>query len=166
MELENQIRMLLLDKEKSPTMKPKTDYVENVASKPSYSVASSSSKPGNSSISNSTHMSKFQVKSSENRYKSSSTQDLISQECGNSTNKGLTCSNCHTHNTPLWRRSPQGLPLCNACGLFFKLHGKVRPLSMKTDVVRKRNRVPASGTNNAEEEIFMTTNEFQYNSLV
>ncbi|KIP11611.1 hypothetical protein PHLGIDRAFT_83279 [Phlebiopsis gigantea 11061_1 CR5-6] len=54
------------------------------------------------------------------------------------------CTNCGTTNTPLWRRDPEGQPLCNACGLFFKLHGVVRPLSLKTDVIKKRNR--ASGT--------------------
>ncbi|KAG2229221.1 hypothetical protein BDF21DRAFT_74123 [Thamnidium elegans] len=50
------------------------------------------------------------------------------------------CSNCQTTTTPLWRRDPQGHPLCNACGLFLKLHGAVRPLSLKTDVIKKRNR--------------------------
>ncbi|TDL24175.1 hypothetical protein BD410DRAFT_820374 [Rickenella mellea] len=54
------------------------------------------------------------------------------------------CTNCSTTNTPLWRRDPEGQPLCNACGLFFKLHGVTRPLSLKTDVIKKRNR--ASGT--------------------
>ncbi|KAJ3896245.1 hypothetical protein GG344DRAFT_36990 [Lentinula edodes] len=54
------------------------------------------------------------------------------------------CTNCRTTNTPLWRRDPEGQPLCNACGLFYKLHGVVRPLSLKTDVIKKRNR--ASGT--------------------
>ncbi|CAG8445877.1 10879_t:CDS:2 [Gigaspora rosea] len=33
-----------------------------------------------------------------------------------------------------------GQPLCNACGLFLKLHGVVRPLSLKTDTIKKRNR--------------------------
>ncbi|KAI9241046.1 MAG: GATA zinc finger-domain-containing protein, partial [Podila humilis] len=37
------------------------------------------------------------------------------------------CTNCDTQTTPLWRRNPEGLPLCNACGLFLKLHGVVRP---------------------------------------
>jgi GATA-binding protein len=56
------------------------------------------------------------------------------------------CTNCQTTNTPLWRRDPEGHPLCNACGLFFKLHGVTRPLSLKTDVIKKRNR--ASGPPN------------------
>jgi GATA zinc finger len=54
---------------------------------------------------------------------------------------GITrCTNCSTTTTPLWRRNPEGQPLCNACGLFLKLHGVVRPLSLKTDVIKKRNR--------------------------
>lgn len=62
-----------------------------------------------------------------------------------------TCTNCFTQTTPLWRRNPEGNPLCNACGLFLKLHGVVRPLSLKTDVIKKRNRgsggtVNVSGT--------------------
>ncbi|ORZ17683.1 hypothetical protein BCR42DRAFT_287373, partial [Absidia repens] len=50
------------------------------------------------------------------------------------------CTRCDTQNTPLWRRNVEGLPLCNACGLFLKLHGTARPLSLKTDVIKKRNR--------------------------
>jgi GATA-binding protein len=53
-------------------------------------------------------------------------------------NNTTVCTNCQTTNTPLWRRDPEGQPLCNACGLFFKLHGVVRPLSLKTDVIKKR----------------------------
>lgn len=52
----------------------------------------------------------------------------------------ISCTNCQTKTTPLWRRNPEGQPLCNACGLFLKLHGVVRPLSMKTDVIKKRQR--------------------------
>ena len=51
-----------------------------------------------------------------------------------------SCTNCFTQTTPLWRRNADGQPLCNACGLFLKLHGVVRPLSLKTDVIKKRNR--------------------------
>ncbi|KAK3954568.1 hypothetical protein QBC32DRAFT_207431 [Pseudoneurospora amorphoporcata] len=70
---------------------------------------------------------------------------------GNSTDTPTTCTNCFTQTTPLWRRNPDGQPLCNACGLFLKLHGVVRPLSLKTDVIKKRNRgsgasLPVGGT--------------------
>lgn len=49
------------------------------------------------------------------------------------------CHNCKTHTTPLWRKDPQGNTLCNACGLFLKLHGTTRPLLLKTDVIKKRS---------------------------
>ncbi|KAF5317310.1 hypothetical protein D9611_003787 [Ephemerocybe angulata] len=66
------------------------------------------------------------------------------EEGGEGSAAPTMCTNCQTTNTPLWRRDPEGQPLCNACGLFYKLHGVVRPLSLKTDVIKKRNR--ASGT--------------------
>lgn len=55
------------------------------------------------------------------------------------------CQNCTTSTTPLWRRDEAGSVLCNACGLFLKLHGRPRPISLKTDVIKSRNRVKNSG---------------------
>ncbi|KAI0247186.1 hypothetical protein BJV78DRAFT_1086309, partial [Lactifluus subvellereus] len=50
------------------------------------------------------------------------------------------CYNCHTTATPLWRKDDEGKTVCNACGLYFKLHGSARPISMKSDIIRKRSR--------------------------
>ncbi|KAJ1662523.1 GATA type transcriptional activator of nitrogen-regulated proteins [Coemansia sp. RSA 1646] len=43
----------------------------------------------------------------------------------------MTCINCGTTKTPLWRRDPRNQPICNACGLYLKSYGKMRPLSLK-----------------------------------
>ena len=32
------------------------------------------------------------------------------------------CSNCGTGVTTMWRRNAEGEPVCNACGLYYKLH--------------------------------------------
>ena len=36
--------------------------------------------------------------------------------------EGTSCSNCKTTQTTLWRRNQNGEPVCNACGLYYKLH--------------------------------------------
>lgn len=41
--------------------------------------------------------------------------------------KNPVCENCLTSTTPLWRKTSDNHILCNACGLFFKLQGIVRP---------------------------------------
>lgn len=51
---------------------------------------------------------------------------------------GLKCSNCNTINTSLWRRNAQGEPVCNACGLYFKLHNVNRPITMKKEQIQVR----------------------------
>ncbi|KAF5400016.1 hypothetical protein PHET_06571 [Paragonimus heterotremus] len=53
---------------------------------------------------------------------------------------GLVCSNCETSQTTLWRRNIDGQPVCNACGLYQKLHGRTRPSSMRKDAIQTRKR--------------------------
>ncbi|KAM9704570.1 transcription factor GATA-4 [Menidia menidia] len=55
---------------------------------------------------------------------------------------GLSCTNCHTTTTTLWRRNAEGEPVCNACGLYMKLHGVPRPLAMKKEGIQTRKRKP------------------------
>ncbi|XP_051965259.1 GATA-binding factor 1-A-like [Xyrauchen texanus] len=57
---------------------------------------------------------------------------------------GTQCANCQTSTTTLWRRNISGEPVCNACGLYFKLHNVNRPLSMKKEAIQTRNRKVSS----------------------
>ncbi|KAI9256350.1 hypothetical protein EDC94DRAFT_616187 [Helicostylum pulchrum] len=59
-------------------------------------------------------------------------------------NASLICANCQTTTTPLWRRDESGLPICNACGLYFKLHSVHRPITMKRSTIKRRKRVTAA----------------------
>lgn len=53
----------------------------------------------------------------------------------------VSCQNCGTTVTPLWRRDENGHPICNACGLYYKLHGCYRPSTMKKTIIKRRKRV-------------------------
>ncbi|TPX53678.1 hypothetical protein CcCBS67573_g09672 [Chytriomyces confervae] len=53
----------------------------------------------------------------------------------------MICANCKTTTTPLWRRDNKGKPICNACGLYLRLHGKARPFGVKGVAFKRRNRL-------------------------
>ncbi|KAJ3787034.1 hypothetical protein GGU10DRAFT_331837 [Lentinula aff. detonsa] len=61
-------------------------------------------------------------------------------ECSEQDGTGPECSHCHTRNTSVWRRSKTGAQLCNACGVYARLRGKDRPLSLKRNKVKPRTK--------------------------
>ncbi|KAG2175714.1 hypothetical protein INT43_001361 [Umbelopsis isabellina] len=52
----------------------------------------------------------------------------------------VQCVNCMQTQTPLWRKNAQGEPVCNACGLYAKLHQKARPAAMRKTKIQRRRR--------------------------
>ncbi|CAG9584481.1 unnamed protein product [Danaus chrysippus] len=80
-----------------------------------------------------------QQESSENA--SNSTSSVVSN-AARGPRVELSCSNCGTHTTTIWRRDARGEMVCNACGLYYKLHGVPRPSAMRRDTIHTRRRRP------------------------
>ena len=56
------------------------------------------------------------------------------------------CVNCQCTSTPLWRKDKSsGLMYCNACGIYFKNHGKHRPLELIEGLGQSKLQQPSSG---------------------
>jgi hypothetical protein len=43
------------------------------------------------------------------------------------------CSNCKTTDTPVWRRDVAGRHVCNACGIYSRVHKQDRPIQKSSD---------------------------------
>lgn len=53
---------------------------------------------------------------------------------------GPKCSHCLTRRTSVWRRSKSGAQVCNACGVYARLRGKERPLSLRRNKIKPRTK--------------------------
>ncbi|KAJ7629024.1 hypothetical protein FB45DRAFT_794964 [Roridomyces roridus] len=54
--------------------------------------------------------------------------------------EGPRCSHCNTRQTSVWRRSKTGAQVCNACGVYARLRGRDRPLSLKRTKIKPRTK--------------------------
>ena len=59
------------------------------------------------------------------------------------------CANCKTTNTPVWRRDFRGRHVCNACGIYSRVHKLDRPLGIK----RKGADIQKKGISSATTEM-------------
>uniref|UniRef100_A0A0N5B0Y7 GATA-type domain-containing protein n=1 Tax=Syphacia muris TaxID=451379 RepID=A0A0N5B0Y7_9BILA len=50
------------------------------------------------------------------------------------------CTNCMATKTTAWRRDKSGKLVCNACGLYYRLHKTARPVHMRKDTIQQRFR--------------------------
>ncbi|KAF8943531.1 putative electron transfer flavoprotein subunit [Haplosporangium gracile] len=52
----------------------------------------------------------------------------------------IECANCGQTETPLWRKDAKGQSICNACGLYARLHQRDRPVTMRKSNIARRKR--------------------------
>ncbi|XP_043479618.1 transcription factor stalky isoform X2 [Leptopilina heterotoma] len=85
----------------------------------------------------------FTAWSTKAKVKTEDQKQQIDQQGGNMTKKvDMSCTNCGTMTTTIWRRNMKGEMVCNACGLYYKLHGINRPVTMRRDTIHTRRRRP------------------------
>ncbi|XP_065162944.1 transcription factor GATA-6-like isoform X2 [Atheta coriaria] len=127
----------------SPASRPRQQHAMSAAA----SLSAMAAEPGNGGVD--IYKNYFPPYSGVNtRPLLHNTEEKSSRRLSATRRVGLTCSNCHTSTTSLWRRNAVGEPVCNACGLYYKLHGVNRPLAMKKDNIQTRKRKP-KGTKEA-----------------
>lgn len=80
---------------------------------------------------------------------------------GNQQQKDLSCTNCGTTTTTIWRRNLRGEMVCNACGLYYKLHGVNRPHTMRRDTIHTRRRRPKGDKSNRRSKIIYLNSLFE-----
>ncbi|CEP19351.1 hypothetical protein [Parasitella parasitica] len=71
-------------------------------------------------------------------------KEILMDIANNKHDENIICANCQATTTPLWRRDATGKTICNACGLYYKLHHVHRPATMMRTVIKRRKRCPSS----------------------
>ncbi|KAI1724983.1 GATA zinc finger domain-containing protein [Ditylenchus destructor] len=68
--------------------------------------------------------------------------EYLTEEGSSSGDNGTVakCNNCNTIKTTAWRRDQSGKLVCNACGLYYRLHKTNRPVHMRKDFIQQRFR--------------------------
>ncbi|XP_059365481.1 zinc finger transcription factor Trps1-like [Carassius carassius] len=79
--------------------------------------------------------------STDSKSSKEESQSLLRRRRGS----GVFCANCLTTKTSLWRKNANGGYVCNACGLYQKLHSTPRPLNIikqnnGEQIIRRRTR--------------------------
>lgn len=69
------------------------------------------------------------------------------------------CANCQTTTTPLWRRDAAGKTICNACGLYYKLHHVHRPATMMRTVIKRRKRCSTGGNADKKQQSSLSSDK-------
>lgn len=95
--------------------------------------------------------------SNNNNNEKENNNDL--DKSSNDGNRNMICFNCNTNTTPLWRRDGDGNTICNACGLYYKLHNVHRPITMKRSIIKRRKRVAIPATMTTSNTITANNNE-------
>lgn len=84
----------------------------------------------------------FETPNSVEKQQTVQTQQTQAKNSNTQSSKDMSCTNCGTTTTTIWRRNVKGEMVCNACGLYFKLHGVNRPHTMRRDTIHTRRRRP------------------------